>query len=115
VLILYFTTVHEERRCHPGALTAAMPDECRTVLVQTLGKRKLHGKTAAFRLLGGQSCSDCWNRLRSAGQFGDFDWCFLIFAASSIPLIVTAAVSKRLKPSIGPIRCLTRRWSCYVD
>ena len=48
------------------------------------------------------------------GSLPTLNWCFLIFAASSIPLIVTAAVSKRLKPSIGPIRCFTRRWSCSI-
>ncbi len=37
------------------------------------------------------------------------NWCFLIFAASSIPLIVIAAVSNRLNPSIGRIRCFMRR------
>src|SRR6266481_6720291 len=29
-----------------------------------------------------------------------------------MPRIVTAAVSKRLNPSIGRTRCLIRRWSC---
>ena len=35
--------------------------------------------------------------------------CFLIFSASSMPRIVTAAVSNRLNPSIGRIRCFIRR------
>jgi hypothetical protein len=39
---------------------------------------------------------------------------FLIFSASSIPLIVIAAWSNRLNPSIGRIRCFTRRWSCSM-
>ena len=43
------------------------------------------------------------------GRLPTLNWCFLILAASSMPLIVTAAVSKRLKPSIGLIRCFTRR------
>ena len=38
--------------------------------------------------------------------------CFLIFSANSMPRIVTAAVSNRLNPSIGRIRCFIRRWSC---
>jgi hypothetical protein len=38
--------------------------------------------------------------------------CFLIFSASSMPRIVTAAVSNRLNPSIGLTRCFIRRWSC---
>src|SRR5215831_11100332 len=37
---------------------------------------------------------------------------FLIFSANSIPPIVTTALSNRLNPSIGRIRCFTRRWSC---
>ncbi len=37
---------------------------------------------------------------------------FLIFSASSIPEIVTTALSNRLNPSIGRIRCFTLRWSC---
>src|SRR5262245_31691754 len=36
------------------------------------------------------------------------------FRCEFIPLIVTAAVWNRLKPSIGRIRCLTRRWSCSI-
>ena len=48
------------------------------------------------------------------GNFPTLNCCFLIFAASSIPLIVAAAASKSLKPSIGRIRCLTRRWSCSI-
>src|SRR5271166_610749 len=40
------------------------------------------------------------------------NWFFLIFSANSMPRIVTAAVSNRLNPSIGRIRCLIRRWSC---
>jgi len=43
------------------------------------------------------------------GKLPNLNCPFWIFAASSIPLIVTAAVSKRLKPSIGPIRSFTRR------
>src|SRR5215472_12710773 len=39
---------------------------------------------------------------------------FLIFSANSIPLIVTTALSNRLNPSIGRIRCFTRRWSCSI-
>jgi hypothetical protein len=35
--------------------------------------------------------------------------CFLIFSANSMPRIVTAAVSNRLNPSIGRIRCFIRR------
>ena len=35
--------------------------------------------------------------------------CFLIFSASSMPRIVTAAVSNRLNPSIGLTRCFIRR------
>ena len=35
--------------------------------------------------------------------------CFLIFAASSRPRMVTAAVSNRLNPSIGRTRCFIRR------
>src|SRR4029077_16606515 len=31
-----------------------------------------------------------------------------------MPRIVTAAVSNRLNPSIGRIRCLIRRWSCSI-
>jgi hypothetical protein len=42
------------------------------------------------------------------------NWPFLIFSANSIPLMVTAAFSNRLNPSIGRIRCLTRRWSCSM-
>src|SRR6516225_109211 len=42
------------------------------------------------------------------------NWCFLIFAASSMPRIATAAVSNRLNPSIGRTRCFIRRWSCSV-
>jgi hypothetical protein len=34
---------------------------------------------------------------------------FLIFSANSMPRIVTAAVSNRLNPSIGRMRCLIRR------
>jgi hypothetical protein len=49
-----------------------------------------------------------------AGSFPILNCCFLIFAASSIPLIVTAAVWNRLKPSIGRIRCFTWRWSCSI-
>ncbi len=37
---------------------------------------------------------------------------FLSFSASSIPEIVTAALSNRLKPSMGRIRCFALRWSC---
>ena len=37
---------------------------------------------------------------------------FLIFSANSIPEIVTVARSNRLNPSMGRIRCFTRRWSC---
>src|SRR5260370_36689783 len=37
---------------------------------------------------------------------------FLIFSANSIPEIVTAALSNRLNPSMGRIRCFTLRWSC---
>ena len=39
---------------------------------------------------------------------------FLIFSASSIPLITTAAVRKLFSPSIGRSRCFTRRWSCSM-
>src|SRR5215831_11135340 len=39
---------------------------------------------------------------------------FLIFSANSIPLIVTTAWSNLLNPSIGRIRCFTRRWSCSI-
>src|SRR6266852_8283652 len=42
------------------------------------------------------------------------NWPFLIFSANSIPLMVTTAFSNRLNPSIGRIRCLTRRWSCSM-
>jgi len=35
--------------------------------------------------------------------------CFRIFSASSMPRIVILAVSNRLKPSIGRIRCLMLR------
>src|ERR1700737_851947 len=37
---------------------------------------------------------------------------FLIFSASSIPEIVITALSNRLKPSMGRIRCFILRWSC---
>src|SRR5215471_7363645 len=37
------------------------------------------------------------------------NWRFLIFSANSIPLMVIAALSNRLNPSIGRIRCFTRR------
>src|SRR5205085_2478791 len=37
------------------------------------------------------------------------NWPFLIFSANSIPLIVIAALSNRLNPSIGRILCFTRR------
>src|ERR671918_1444246 len=37
---------------------------------------------------------------------------FLIFRASSIPAMTMVAWSKRLKPSIGPVRLLMPRWSC---
>jgi hypothetical protein len=41
-------------------------------------------------------------------------WCKfpidVCFSANSMPRIVTAAVSNRLNPSIGRIRCLIRRW-----
>ena len=37
------------------------------------------------------------------------NWPFLIFPANSMPLMVAAAFSNRLNPSIGRIRCLTRR------
>jgi hypothetical protein len=40
--------------------------------------------------------------------------CFFIFAASSMPRIVTAAVSNRLNPSIGRTRCFILRWSCSI-
>jgi hypothetical protein len=43
------------------------------------------------------------------GSLPTLNCCFLIFAASSIPLIVIAAASKRLNPSIGRIRCFMRR------
>jgi hypothetical protein len=35
------------------------------------------------------------------------NWPFLIFSANSIPLIVIAALSNRLNPSIGRILCFT--------
>src|SRR5450755_529265 len=38
---------------------------------------------------------------------------FLIFSASSIPEIVTTALSNRLNPSICRIRCFTLRWSLF--
>jgi CheY-like chemotaxis protein len=41
--------------------------------------------------------------------------CFLIFAASLMPRIVTTAVSNRLNPSIGRRRCFIRRWSCSIN
>src|SRR5208282_95461 len=34
--------------------------------------------------------------------------------SNSMPAIVTAAVLNRLKPSIGPMRSLTPRWSCSI-
>jgi hypothetical protein len=39
---------------------------------------------------------------------------FLIFSASSIPPIRTAAVCKLFSPSMACSRCLTRRWSCSM-
>src|SRR3982750_1105905 len=48
------------------------------------------------------------------GRLPTLNCCFLIFAASSIPLMVTAAVWNRVNPSIGRIRCFTRRWFCSV-
>ena len=47
-------------------------------------------------------------------RFSILNCCFLIFAASSIPQIVIAAVSKRLKPCVGPTLCLIRRWSSAI-
>jgi hypothetical protein len=43
------------------------------------------------------------------------NWPLLIFSANSIRLMVTAALSNRLNPSIGRTRCLTRRWSCSIE
>jgi len=37
------------------------------------------------------------------------DWTLPIFSASSMPLMIIAAVWNRLNPSIGRIRCLIRR------
>ncbi len=44
-------------------------------------------------------------------NFPFLNCCFLIFSASSIPLITTAAVRKLFTPSIGASRCFTPRWS----
>src|SRR3954468_11044926 len=48
------------------------------------------------------------------GSLPTLNCCFRIFSASSIPLIVIAAVWNRLNPSIGRVRCFTRRWSCSI-
>jgi hypothetical protein len=45
----------------------------------------------------------------SAWQGPDLELLFPNFSASSIPLIIIVAVSNRLNPSIGRIRCLMRR------
>jgi hypothetical protein len=105
-------------RIRPAHVSASLrrTESVSTVLVQTLGKR-----------VSGIVRSPIWDYSVATaaqiagivfgrpGSWATLNWCFLIFAASSIPLIVTAAVSKRLKPSIGPIRCFTRRWSCSTS
>ena len=48
------------------------------------------------------------------GKFPVLNCCFRIFSTSSMPLMVVAAVWNRLNPSIGRVRCLTRRWSCSM-
>src|SRR5260370_12520606 len=59
---------------------------------------------------------DCGPKLGSGycffAQQSEVELVFLYLSANSMPRIVTAAVSNRLNPSIGRIRCLIRRWSC---
>jgi hypothetical protein len=50
-----------------------------------------------------------WNGHFFFGQRSEVELVFLIFSANSMPRIVPAAVSNRLNPSIGRMRCLIRR------
>jgi hypothetical protein len=80
-----------------------------TVLVQMYKRRELRRRVDVRNYAATTAAQIAGMVFGRPGSFPTLNWCFLIFAASSTPRMVTAAVSKRLKPSIGPIRCFTRR------
>src|ERR1700757_3254545 len=87
---------------HPRAGSGANFDRC--MLLSGEGLCRFHAASTAAQV-SGAVVSLPVRGLR-------LNWCFLIFSASSMPRIVTAAVSNRLNPSIGLTRCFIRRWSC---
>jgi len=58
---------------------------------------------------------DLRHRRRCPTQFAKFELPFLIFSASSIPLITMVADSKLLSPSIGRNRCFILRWRSVAN
>ena len=53
--------------------------------------------------------------LASRDRLPRLNWPFWIRRDNSMPAMVIAAVRIRLKPSIGPIRSFTPRWSCSIE
>ena len=85
----------------------------RPVLVQTRARTECRLGVAAVSVGKSQAASAAFHssdivdiRIPSLPVL---NWRFLIFSANSIPLRVIAALSNRLNPSIGRIRCFTRR------